>query len=53
MNTDPSSAVSSAAQQCISVDLPDPLGPITAVNSPASRSRVTSSSATMRASPVP
>ena len=34
MNTEPESAVSSAAQQCISVDLPEPLGPITAVNSP-------------------
>ena len=45
MKTEPESAVSSAAQQCISVDLPDPLGPITAVNSPAARSRLTSSSA--------
>ena len=27
MKTEPESAVSSAAQQCISVDLPDPLGP--------------------------
>ena len=27
--------MSSAAQQCISVDLPEPLGPMTAVNSPA------------------
>ena len=53
MNTEPESAVSRAAQQCISVDFPEPLGPITAVNSPASMSRVTSSSATIRASPVP
>ena len=39
--------------QCSSVDFPEPLGPITAVNSPAPRLRVTLSSATMRASPVP
>ena len=53
MNTAPESPVSSAAQQCISVDLPEPLGPITAVNSPAYRSRLTSSSARTRASPEP
>ena len=34
-NTDPLVTLSSAAQQCISVDLPEPEGPITAVNSPA------------------
>jgi hypothetical protein len=51
--TEPESAVSSAARQCISVDLPEPLGPITAVNSPAIRSMVTSSRATTRVSPSP
>ena len=53
MKTDPESPVSSAAQQCISVDLPEPLGPITAVNSPAARSRETSSSAVTSAAPAP
>ena len=53
MNTEPESAVSRAAQQCISVDLPEPLGPITAVNSPAARSSVTSSSAVTMAGPAP
>jgi hypothetical protein len=33
--TDPLVALSSAAQQCIKVDLPEPDGPMTAVNSPA------------------
>ena len=33
--TAPESAVSRAARQCMSVDLPEPLGPMTAVNSPA------------------
>ena len=45
ISTEPLSAVSSAAQQCMRVDLPEPLGPITAVNSPAYRSSVTSSRA--------
>ncbi len=53
MNTEPESAVSSAAQQCISVDLPEPLGPMTAVNSPAARSRLTSSRAVTMAGPAP
>ena len=53
MCTEPLSAVSSAAQQCISVDLPEPLGPMTAVNSPSARSSVTSSSARTSACPVP
>ena len=53
IQTSPEVAVSSAAQQCISVDLPDPLGPMIAVNSPSTRSRLTSSSARTIASPVP
>ena len=53
ITTEPESAVSSAAQQCISVDLPEPLGPITAVKRPASRSTETPSRATTWAAPVP
>ena len=34
----PEVRVSRPAQQCISVDLPDPDGPMIAVNSPASKS---------------
>ena len=45
--------VSSAAMQCMSVDLPDPDGPITAVNSPAAKSIETPSSAATVASPSP
>ena len=39
--------------QCISVDLPDPDGPITAVNRPRSNSTLTPSSARTATSPVP
>ncbi len=39
--------------QCISVDFPDPDGPITAVYSPAMKSMLTPSSAATRASPSP
>ena len=39
--------------QCISVDLPDPHGPITAVNEPAGMSTVTSSSAVTAVGPCP
>ena len=42
-----------AAQQCMSVDLPEPDGPITAVNSPAMMSSVTPSRARTSASPLP
>ncbi len=51
--TEPLVALSSAAKQCISVDLPEPDGPITAVNSPVYSSTVTSSRAVTVASPVP
>ena len=37
----PAVGLSSAARQCISVDLPEPEGPMIAVNFPASRSTVT------------
>jgi hypothetical protein len=51
--TCPEVGVSSAAQQCISVDLPDPDGPMIAVKTPASMSSVTPSSARTWAAPVP
>ena len=38
---------------CISVDLPEPDGPMIAVNAPAGKSRVTPSSAWTAASPSP
>ena len=39
--------------QCISVDLPDPDGPMMAVNSPATNSTETPSRAATEASPSP
>ena len=51
MNTEPEVAVSSPAMQCISVDLPDPDGPMIAVNWPRSNAHDTASSATTRVSP--
>jgi hypothetical protein len=45
MNTWPDVNVSSPATQCISVDLPDPDGPMIAVNRPGANATVTSSSA--------
>ena len=39
--------------QCISVDLPEPEGPMMAVNRPRSKAQVTASSATTRVSPEP
>ena len=53
MKTDPEVAVSSAAQQCMRVDLPEPEGPMTAVNSPARMSSETPSRARTSASPSP
>ena len=49
----PEVGVSSAARQCIRVDLPDPDGPMIAVNSPLIRSTVTPSRARTSASPLP
>ena len=49
----PAEALSSPAAQCMRVDFPEPDLPMIAVNSPAYRSRVTSSSATTRVSPDP
>jgi hypothetical protein len=44
---------SSPAMQCMSVDLPDPDGPMMAVNSPRRNSTSTASRATTRVSPSP
>ena len=53
MYTCPLVSVSRPAMQCSNVDLPDPDGPMIAVNSPAGSSSVTSSSAVTTVSPVP
>ena len=53
MTTRPSVGVSSPAAQCMSVDLPEPEGPMMAVNWPRRKSTVTWSSATTRVSPCP
>ena len=52
MNTDPAVGRSRPAMQCISVDLPDPDGPMIAVNEPLAMATETSSTATTGASPV-
>ena len=49
----PEVGVSSAARQCMRVDLPEPEGPMMAVNSPCIRSTVTPSRARTSASPLP
>ena len=51
--TVPSVTESRPARQCISVDLPDPEGPMMAVKCPCSISMSTSLRATTRASPSP
>ncbi len=48
---EPAEMVSRPAMQCISVDLPEPDGPMIAVNSPARNSTDTRSSAVTRVSP--
>ena len=53
MNTWPVVRVSRPARQCISVDLPEPEGPMIAVNRPGGSASVTSSSAVTEVSPVP
>ena len=53
MNTWPEVAESRPARQCISVDLPDPDGPMIAVNRPGSTDTETESSATTRVSASP
>jgi hypothetical protein len=49
----PEVGLSSPAMQCMRVDLPDPDGPITAVNRPRSNVTFTPSRARTTASPVP
>jgi hypothetical protein len=51
--TEPEVKVSRPATQCISVDLPEPDGPMIAVNSASRKSMVTPSRATTRVSPWP
>ncbi len=51
--TSPLSALSRPARQCISVDLPEPDGPITAVKRLFSKDRVTPSRAVTAVSPLP
>ena len=53
MMTWPEVKVSSPATQCMSVDLPDPDGPMMAVKRPRSKSTVMSSSARTSVSPLP
>jgi hypothetical protein len=52
-NAEPDVAVSSPAMQCISVDLPEPDGPMIAVNRARSNPQVTESRATTSVSPEP
>src|SRR6266508_1546642 len=53
MNTSPRVTESSPARQCISVDLPEPDGPMMAVNAPRASSTLTPRSAVTCASPLP
>ena len=53
MWTVPAVGVSSPASRCISVDLPEPEGPMTAVNWPAGTSIETPRSASTADSPSP
>ena len=52
-NTWPEVGRSSPASMCSSVDLPEPEGPMIAVNWPSTRPTLTSSSAVTVASPLP
>ena len=53
IHTEPLVRSSSPASVCISVDLPEPDGPMMAVNWPVAKSTVTPSSARTSASPLP
>ncbi len=53
ITTSPAVGLSSPARMCISVDLPEPDGPITAVSSPAGTSSETPLSASTAVSPEP
>ncbi len=53
ITTDPDVAMSSPASRCMSVDFPDPEGPMIAVNCPAGKDSVTPASACTAVSPSP
>jgi hypothetical protein len=53
MRTEPDVTVSSPARQCISVDLPDPDGPMMAANAPVSKPTDTPSKAWTALGPCP
>ena len=53
IDTDPDVTVSSPARQCMRVDLPEPDGPMMAVNSPRRRSTLSPSRARTAVSPEP
>ena len=53
ISTQPLVVESSPARMCISVDLPDPDGPMIAVNEPRSKSTETPRSASTAAAPSP
>ncbi len=53
MVEEPELTVSRPAMQCMRVDLPEPEGPMMAVNSPWGKATLTSSRATTRVSPSP
>jgi len=53
IRAEPELTVSSPAMQCISVDFPEPDGPMIAVNCPRRKSTETSSRAVTRVSPSP
>ena len=53
MRAEPEVSVSSPAAQCISVDLPEPEGPMIAVKRPAGKPTLTPSRALTSVSPTP
>ena len=53
ITTDPEVGLSSPASRCISVDFPEPDGPMMAVNWPAGKDSVTPASACTAVSPSP
>lgn len=53
MRAEPEVRVSSPAAQCISVDLPEPEGPMMAVKRPTGKSTLTPSRALTSVSPLP
>jgi hypothetical protein len=53
MKAEPALRVSRPAAQCMSVDLPEPEGPMIAVNLPAAKPTLTPSRARTAVSPLP